>query len=175
MSLTLAITQISQVGVARQPLSFTLAVTNNSSSAVILTTPQVSESTESDAQISIPQLPGLPIGYIPTLGGNSTLTYTFNVVIASPSWAGFVPQTPAFTTPGIYPSLSLSAPANNAMTPDAFFTLTAQAQASDGSVGTTSLQVLVLSALQPFPPPQGGALQFNAGGNLINGIVSGVL
>jgi hypothetical protein len=175
MSLTLVIAQVTPSVVAKQPAIFTVTVTNNSSSAVILNSVSLTESTESDAQISLPQLPGLPIGFIPTLSGNSSFVYSFTVVVASPQFAGFVPQTPASTPSSVMPSLSLSAPGNNAMTPDAFFNLVAQAQASDGSVGSATLQVVAMSALASFPPPQGGALQFNSGGDLINGLVAGVV
>jgi hypothetical protein len=161
--------------IARQPCAFTVTITNNSSSAVILNSVTLTESTESDALISGPQWPGLPIGFIPTLSGSSSLTATFTVVVASPQFAGFVPQTPASTPSSIMPSLSLSAPGNNAMAPDSFFTLNAQAVASDGSVGAASFQFVAASAIASIPPPQGGALQFQSGGDLINGLVAGVV
>lgn len=164
MALTLSIAKTSPGNiVASQAVNFTVTVTNSGSSAVTLTALSVNEITESDAQIGQPNYltPNVPVGVgNPVLAASGSVTYLFTAVFSSPMYAGPSPQAPGGAAPG--PA------ASNA---DAFFTLQAQAQASDGSIGSTSLMVPVLSAIAPFPLASGGAFQFGQGFNFINGLM----
>lgn len=164
MALTLSIAKTSPGSiVAGQSMNFTVAVTNTGAAAVSLSSLAVNESTESDAQIAQPNFmtPNVPVGVgNPVLNAGATSTFPFQVVFNSPYLAGPSPNNPGGAAPG---------PA--AANPDAQFTLQAQAQASDGSIASTSLLVPVLSAIAPFPLAQGGAFQFGQGFNFINGLM----
>lgn len=149
--------------VVNQPMSFTVTVANNSASSVVLNALQVTESTESDAIISQPNIltPNMPVGLgNPVIPGSSSVSYAFQVIFNSPG-VGPSPQSPGG-----------AAPFSAAATPDANFTLTAMALVSDGSGGTFSLMVPVLSAIAPFPLAIGGALQLSQGFNLLNYLIA---
>jgi hypothetical protein len=159
MALTLALQQVSAVSVAGQPTYFVMTATNTGASAAALTSWQVSESTESDAYITQPQLLTLNV---PAGQGNPVLAPSGSVT--SPAFAVFFPSPYAAG-----PSPNIQGLGPNGMMPgqppDNFYTLLAQGQLSDGSSASVTLVVTVLSATAPFPVPQGGAAQFNQGAN----------
>lgn len=162
---------LAQVGVARasQPCAFTVTVSNTGSSALVLSLLSVAESSKVGATIGQPQFltPQMPVGAgNPSIAAGSSLTFPFQVAFPSPNTPGVSPNAPA---PGPAGMMTGQPPPNNAVV------LVATAQTSDGSVASSSIVVPVLSATAPFPLPQGGALQFGQGGNLINGIITGVL
>lgn len=171
MALTLTLQQVSQPAIADAPVVLIVNITNTSSAAVTLNSVQVSESTESDCQIQQPYFlqTNMPVGLgNPVIVPAGTVSYPFPVIFPSPLTAGPSPNQPA--APGFGPAgMQAAFPA------DSNFILLAQAAASDGSVGSISLAVSVLTATAPFPRPEGGALQFSQGTNLINGIIMGVL
>jgi len=147
---------------------FTVTVTNTNAAAVTLNSLFISEATESDAVISQPQylVPNVPVGVgNPVIAASSSMTYGFQVAFTNPVLIGQTPQ----SQPGG------AAPALLAQQADPFFTLLAQGQTSDGSVFSSTLLVPVLSAGQEVPIAQGGAYQFAAGANIINGITLGAL
>lgn len=161
MALTIQLTQVSPIAVADQPLTFLAAVTNTGASSVTLSSLQVSESTESDAQISQPNIltTNVPVGLgNPTIIAGGTFNVTFGVIFPGPAGPGPSPNQPAGT--GFGPSGMMPG-----QPPDNFYTLLAQAQSSDNSISSQSLVVTVLSATAPFPVPQGGAAQFAQGAN----------
>lgn len=136
-----------------------------------LTSAQVTESTESDAQIGQPSVlaPNAPLGTgnvtIPQ-GGTAYLPFSF--VLNNPYFPGPSPQAPGG-----------AAPTNNAAVADAFFTLTATVNFVTGAgvAGAASGQLLVpvLATIPPFPIAQGGALQLSSGFNLLNGLTLGLV
>jgi hypothetical protein len=161
MALTLALAQGNPAGapiVVNQPMQFTVTVTNTGAAAVSLTGLSIAESTESDATIGQPtwQTPNVSPGVTgnPVIAAGASVTYSFPVVFTSPNMPGVSPNNPGGAAPG-----------PRAMEADANFTLQAQAQSSDGSVASAYLTVPVLSAVAPFPVPQGGAAQFAQGAN----------
>lgn len=146
---------------------FVATVSNPGAVALSLNSLQIFESTESDAQISQPVIfaPNTPVGTSnPVIPAGSSSSYMFSVIFTNPTMSGPSPQ----NAPGG------AAPANAAYYADAFFTLAAVATASDGTVGTASQLVGVITAGSP-PPSQGGTLQFSSGFNLINGLITGAL
>jgi len=152
--------------IVNQNTQFTAAVTNTNASAVSLLSLSISESTESDAQISQPVIfaPNTPVGTSNTvIPSGATAYFNFSVI---------------FNSPGVGPSVSNpggAAPFNSAITADPFFILQAIGQTSDGSVFSSTLLVPVLSSIAPYQVSQGGAFQFSSGFNLINGLTMGVL
>jgi hypothetical protein len=166
MALTLSIAKASPGSiVAGVPVNFTVTVTNTGSAAVSLSSLQVSESTESDATIAQPNYltPNVPVGVgNPVLGAGASASYNFQAVFNSPYSAGSSPNAAGGASPG--PAVA-----------DPFFTLLAQGQLSDGSVGSFPLVVPVLSTIAPFPLAQGGAFQFGQGFNFINLIMLGAI
>jgi len=145
--------------VANQSVQLNATVTNTGASAVQLVALNVYETTESDANIAQPnfQTPNVSPGVTgnPTLAAGASLTFPFAAVFASPIGPGVSPN-----------NVGGAAPDERAVTADALFTLQAQAQSSDNSVATSpTFTVAVLTAVPPFPVPQGGAAQFAQGAN----------
>lgn len=167
MALTLVISAINpNSAVAGQVEGFNLAVTNSSASQVTLSS-LVTGAVDPGLTVGQPNYltPNMPIGLgNPVIAGGATANYPFQVVFNTPAASGPSPNNPGGAAPGPV-----------AATPRANFTLTAMAQASDGSVGSTSLMVPVLATIPPFPLPQGGALQFDQGANLITLAIMGAL
>lgn len=143
--------------VANAAGNYTVAITNTSSSSVTLQGLSVSEATESDAVISQPVFltPNVPVGVgNPTITASGTVTYGFQATFTNPVMPGSSPQAPG------------GASGNAAYYSDPSFILQAQAFASDGSVGSGTLVVPVLSAT--FPQSNGGALVLSQGFNVVN-------
>lgn len=160
MALTIAILPPAQPLVANQTMNYVASVTNSGAASVTLTGLQVSEITESDAQVSQPlfMVPNsAPGAGNPTLSPSTTYYYPFQVVYNSPAQSGPSPQAPGG-----------AASASAAVTPDATFAIQLISTSSDGTIATTSLASGVAAAIAPFPIPLGGALRGNAGANLIN-------
>lgn len=167
MATTVSLAQVDNA-VANRAVTFQVTVNNTGSSSVSLTSLQIGESTESDCIISQPnfQLTNMPLGLgNPTITASGSVSYTFKVVFPSPNGAGPSPNAPgALGVTGMM----------NGQPADNNFTLLAQCQTSDGAVAASSLMVSVLSAISPFPRPEGGALLFTQASNTINGIITGV-
>lgn len=167
MATVVSLTQVDVNICAARAATMMVTVSNTGASSLTLTALSVSESTESDAVISQPNFmtPNVPIGIgNPTLAAGGSASYVFDVLFPSPNAAGPSPNSPAGQA-----GMMNGQPADNN------FTLLAQCQTSDGSVASATLMVSVLSAIAPFPRPEGGAFQFTQGTNIINGIIAGVL
>lgn len=168
MATLVTLTQVNQA-IANARTMFVITVQNTGSSALTLSSAQVSEATESECTISQPNIltTNVALGAgNPTIGAGSSVSFSFPVVFQAPNTAGVSPNAPG---PLGVSGMALGQPA------DPTFVLQAQVQTSDGAVASTSLVVSALSATAPFPRPEGGALQFSQGSNLINGIIMGVL
>lgn len=167
MALTVAVAQ-SNPGYARanRAVWFSVVVTNTSASAVTLQNLVVTAGAPAQSlTIAQPILVtnNLPIGVgNPVLTGSTgSFTAPFSVVFDTPNTPGKAPQTPGG-----------AAGASPAVADNAVQTLNVTAQASDGSISTGSIQVPVLSAVSPFPVPEGGALIFKQGRNAALGAVA---
>lgn len=167
MATLIVLTQVNQA-IANARTRFVVTITNTGAAALTLSSLQVSEATESDAIIEQPNYlaPNVALGVgNPTIAAGASLSIVFGVLFTSPSLAG-----PSPNQPGLGPTgMVISQPGDSSVI------LQAQCQTSDNVVASTSLSVPVLSAAAPFPRPEGGALQFGQGSNLINGIIMGVL
>lgn len=165
-SLSLALT--SGIVVANQPINFTVTVTNGDAAAVTLQSLYVTEQTDAGAQVGQPQylVPNMPVNLgNPVIPAASSATYGFQVVFPAPSTPGTSPNNqPGGASPG-----------NNAYPANPFMTLQAIGQTSDGSVFSNTITVPVLSAISPFPVPEGGAFQFRQGSNFVNFMMLGAL
>lgn len=169
MATVVSLSQVDQVIVANRAATFLVTVSNTGSTALTLSNVSVSESTESDAQIGQPNylVPQMPLGFgNPIILASGSVSYAFDVIFPSPNGPGPSPNSPG---PLGVAGMMNGQPADNS------FTLQAQAQTSDGSVAAAALPVSVLSAIAPFPRPEGGALQFTQGSNIVNGLIMGVL
>lgn len=161
MALTVTMSLISATTQAGRPTRVQVNVANSSSSSVTLNSLFISEATESDCVIGQPQfmVPGVAVGQgNPTIGANSTVSYTFDVVCQTPATPGDSPSAPTGSA-GVF----LGQP------PDISIVLRAEASASDGSVGSGTLQLFPITVVPPFPPVATGTLQlqFSSGFNLI--------
>jgi hypothetical protein len=165
MALTLSIIAGSpSTAIGNGTCNFVASVTNSGATAVTLQSLQVSE-TSGGAVVDQPVYltPNTPVGVgNPILLPSTTYYYGFQVVFVSPAIAGPSPQ----NAPGG------AAPSNNAVTPDASFTLQLQSLSSDATVASASLTVPVLSTIAPFPFATGGAMQLSQGFNLVNLLTS---
>jgi hypothetical protein len=165
MATVVTLTQLG-AAVGDRSTAFQATVSNTGSSSLTLSLLSASESTGS-AQIGQPNFltPNVALGLgSPTINAAGTFSTVFNVVFPAPN------------TPGPSPNAAAGAAGVQMGQPvRASYFLTVTAQTSDGSVASTTLVVPVLSAIDPFPVPEGGALQFRQGSNLINGIIMGVL
>jgi hypothetical protein len=159
--------------VANQVVHFTASVQNNTGSDVTLTALQAS---------TVPSGPvvGQPVylsnvGNVspgtgnPTITNTSTNSYGFDVVFPAPNMPGASPN----NAPGGGGQSATAYPASNQR-----YTVTVQAQTSDGSVGQGSLVLIPASSVAPFPVPAGGQLVYvlaNSASNLVNGLTVGQL
>ena len=160
MATLVSISQVSEKAVCNQPTVFTVTVDNTGSSSLTLSSLQVYGQNKS-ATVAQPQFltPNVAVGAgNPTITAAGAVTYAFTVIFNAPSTPGpspAAPTDPAGGSAGVF----VAQPAHSN------HTLQAQCQTSDGSVASTTLAVPVLSAVAPFPVPQGGAAQFGQGGN----------
>lgn len=156
--------------VANQPTSIQVNVQNTGAAMLTLVSLSTNETT-GGAIVAQPNIlvPGMALGFgNPTIAAGATVSYVFDVVFPQPNGPGPNPSAsndPAGGSAGVY----VGQPA------DPFFYVNAQAQTSDNVTAQASLMVPVLSAIAPFPRPEGGAFGFTQGSNLINGITTGVL
>ncbi len=151
---------------ASKTSNFTVAVTNTGSSAVTLNSLSINCG-GGDARITQPNYltPNVPVGVgNPILNAAAVAYYSFQAVFDSPYDPGPSPQNPGGASPY-----------NQAGVPDPYFLLQAQAQSSDGSTAVGTLLVPVLSTIGRHPLPEGGALSFTQGSNLITLTMLGAL
>ncbi len=144
--------------IANQAANFVVTLANTDAAAVQVTSLALLELSKTGAVVGQPtwRTPNVAPGVTgnPTLNGtNGSLSYGFQVVATVPNMPGTSPNNePGGARPG-----QPATPAVNLLV------LQAQVQTSDGSVFFTTLTVPVLSAVAPFPVPQGGAMQFGQG------------
>lgn len=159
MAKTVTITGPTPGGViANQTASFVVTVANTDAAAATLTALVTRLGDRSAAgRVGQPTFmpAGQPASVYPVIGASSSASYQFGALAYAPNMPGVSPNNPGG-----------AAPSNNAI-PNAppLLVVQAEAQFSDGSVASTSLTVPVLSAVAPFPVPQGGAAQFGQGAN----------
>lgn len=140
------------------------SVTNTGTSAIQLLSLVTSAANNQAVSVSQPVFltPNVPWGQgFPTLLPGIAQFFNFNITIHSPYGSGPSPQQPGG-----------AAPSNAAMTPNAVFNINCFGLVSDNTTASATISVSELSAIPPFPPANGGALQFAAGFNFINGIVT---
>lgn len=167
MATLISVVQV-QPAIANARTTFVVTVSNTGAVPLSLSSLDVSDPTKR-AIVAAPNFltANVPAGTgNPTISAAGTFSTSFGVIFPSPNTPGPSPNTPG---PLGVAGMFLGQPAN------ASYTLLVQCQTSDGSVASTSIVVPVLSATAPFPRPEGGALQFSQGSNLINGIIMGVL
>ena len=143
---------------ANQTASFVVTVENTdaaSASLVSLTTRPVGSGVA--ARVGQPTFlaPGASQGVFPVVLPSSSLSFQFGVTAYFPLTPGVSPNNPGGAAPG-----QLAYPVAPPL-----LVVQAEAQLSDGSVVSATLTVPVLSAVAPFPVPQGGAAQFGQGAN----------
>jgi hypothetical protein len=170
MATVIALSQVTSPALADSVVTFIVTVTNTGSSALTLSSLQVADQTKgANSTLQQPNYltTNMPVGLgNPVIGASSSLSFPFSGVFSAPPTAGASPNQPG---PLGVSGMFLGQPGS------ASYALVAQCQTSDGAVASTSLVVPVLSATAPFPRPEGGALQFSQGSNLINGLIMGVL
>lgn len=174
ITVTISAGAASNSAVADRPINYVVSLTNTGSSAVTLLSLSVNAQSTSGAgnastavRISQPPYltPNVPVGVgNPIINAAATVNYPLQVVFLTPYFPGPSPQNPGGASP-------FSA----AMTPNDNFTLQVMGNTSDGSVFSYNFLVPVLSTIAPFPIPEGGALIFTQGSNIMNLIMLGAL
>jgi hypothetical protein len=162
MALTLAVASGygSALSIGDATTNYIAAVTNPGSD-VVLGSLTVNESTKSGAVIAQPIIttgvdaPGVDN---PTLVGGTTTYFSFSIV--------FAPVSPGPSPQSANGSAGQPGPAYSGIS----FVVTSY-ETTGKTTASTSFFVPTISALPPFPPSLGGALQLNGGANLINLIV----
>lgn len=154
---------------ANQPATIVATVSNTTAAAVTLNSltascPSGAVSIRQPLFATPNQAPGVGNPVIAATTG--TASYAFDFVVMAPNTAG---PNPTNAPGGVVPS-NQAGPTQN---PN--HTITVIGQTSDGSVFSSSLTVGVLSAVGPFPRPEGGALQFTQGANLMTLALLGAL
>ena len=161
-------TRVSDSAVANQATKFTVTVSNTGAAALTLDQLNIfpaspsSVSTIGQPQFLTPQV-ALGDGE-PTINAAGSVSYGFQVVFTAPSTPGPSPDAPG---PLGIAGMVLGQPAN------AQHRLIAQCRTSDGATAQSFLSVPVLSAVEMFPTPTGGAAVFSQGAdaNLIAAII----
>lgn len=167
MAITVSMTQVQQA-FGDSATNFTVTVANGNASAVTLNSLAINGPPASGVVVQQPNYltPNVPVGVgNPVIAAGSSLTWGFQVVLTNPNFPGPSPN----NQPGG------AAGSGNAMPANSNFLLQAIGQTSDGSVFSSTNLVPVLSAVAPFPFPQGGAFQFNDGFDFMNLIMLGAL
>lgn len=159
MAATISMTQATSSAVGNAPTRFTVTVTNTGSSSVSLTDLFIGALTPSDV-LSIGQpnflTPQVAAGTgYPTLTASGSASFGFTVVFATPNTSGPSPNAPGLGPAGM---VTRQPPYSNR-------NLVATCLLSDGSSTTSYLSVPVLSAVEMFPVPEGGATVFSQGAN----------
>ena len=158
MPLSVAISQGFGAATARgnKPMNYVATVTNTGSSPLSLSSLSVIEtSPASSVQITQPVFltPNVPVGVgNPVIPAGEARSYPFQVIFNAPNTAGEAAQAPGG-----------GMNAGSAMPADPFYVLQANCQDSNGAITVGSIFVPVLSAVNGFPIPQGGAMDFRFG------------
>jgi len=143
-----------------------VTVQNIGTAAVTIQSLQITEISESDANISQPTFltSNAPLGTgAPVLAVGQARTFQALCVFGSPRFPGPSPQAPGGAAPS-----NIANPAN------ATFNVGAICSVSDGTTATGTFIVPVLATIDPATVPPGGAWYFASGFNLVNGLVVGV-
>lgn len=151
---------------AEKVANYVITITNGGSTAVTLQSLAVS-CQGGDCVIAQPVYltPNVPVGVgNPVFAASASASYGFQVVFPSPYFPGPSPQNPGGASP-----------TSQAAVADPFYNLQIVGLSSDGSVFSTVFMVSVLSAMYPFPIPEGGGLIFTQGSNLMTLIMLGAL
>lgn len=151
MAKTISIAQVTNPAKVGSPTFFTATVTNGDAASAELRSLHISEVTKDGSFISQPNFltPNATPGTFPTISAGASATYGFSVVFPSPASPGQAPPVAPPRQPG-FPVRAL-------------VQMRAVGTTSDGTVFTTDFAVAVLSALRPFPNPQGAAGALNRG------------
>lgn len=162
MAITLVVT-LSGSAVAGRSLRGMVSITNESGPSVAIDSMVLSESTKMGVAIGGPRFltPNVVgVGATPIIATSSTSHFPFSLMVPSPN------------TPGASPSATRHHddvfPSNNSQCQ-----LNLDVRAIDQvsflpEVARTSFEFPVITSVAPFPVPQGGALQYNAGGCAVN-------
>lgn len=165
MALTFALTRVTSNPVARQPVRYSLVLTNTSTASVSLELLSVDEVSKTGAIIEQPGFltPNAVTGTLPSIAASGTLTVPFTIIPSGPTTPGPSPQS---IQGGVAPG-NPAVPAS----PTANFQISGTL--SDDSTAVLPFQLSVLSSVAPFPVPEGGAAQFGQGAcsNLIAAIL----
>lgn len=106
-------------------------------------------------------VPNVAPGTYPTVTTTTTVYYPWSVVVPSPNMPG-----PSPGATNVYRSVNQAMPPGNSTV-----TIGCVVLANDGTsniVGSATLQIPVISAVDPFPMPSYGTEQFNVAGDAVN-------
>jgi hypothetical protein len=148
---------------ANATLNGVLTLTNNGSNTIEVMAIQLTEASAMGSQVGGPYFltPNADVGVGPTITTSSTAHYPFSVTIASPNMPGAAPTAPD--------ALHIATrPVPNSWARFECNVLTYDATAGENVVGTATLNFPVVSGVATYPTPQGGAMQFNSGGDAVN-------
>ncbi len=158
MAKTISIRQVTNPVRANSPAFFTVTVTNGDGTSAELRSLNVYETGKDGAFVSQPNFLQLNAGpsSFPTLTAGASATYGFQVVFPSPANPGPSPKNQPGGARPQQPAFPIRVPVMQ---------MRAEGLTSDGSVFSTDFTVAVLTALRPFPTPDGGAGQMNRAAN----------
>lgn len=158
----IAITSVGPV-LADSQINGVLTVTNNGSNTVQIQAAQLSELTTMGLVFRHPDVltPNAAPGTYNTISAAGSASYPFSLVAPSPNTPGASPNTPNGYSDNVFPPANVQAVINCLVTA---YDTTAAAYVN----GSASLSFAIGSAVAPFPVPQGGALQFNSGGDAVH-------
>lgn len=162
ITVTLALTNPATAR-AGQRLNGICAITNNGANTVEVLSVNLAEASVMGAKVGGPYFltPNVAPGTgEPTIESAATSYFPFSIVIPSPNTPGSSPSS-VHVIDGVYPAANSWARFQcNVMTYDSV--------AEVNVVGEATLAFAVASSVAPFPMPQGGALQFDTGGDAVN-------
>lgn len=162
VTLSLAITSVGPTMAGSVAMNGVATVTNTEAGNVRLMGIQITEATTMGAVVRGPYFLTnnvAPGSGEPTLATSASGNYPFQVVVPSPNTPGASPNAPNSLRELAFP------PGETRLR------LAGVAQTNDGTsnfVGTAALSVPLSTPVAPFPKPQGGALQFNSGGDAVH-------
>lgn len=147
---------------ADSPLSGICTITNNGANTIQVQGIQLTEQTNTGAAFRNPDflVPNVAPGTYPTIASSASANYPFSVVCPSPNMPGASPAAPNAYRGGAQPANPLV----NVVCVVTAYDSTAAVFVN----GSASMQIAVVSSVAPFPVPQGGASQFNFGGDAVN-------
>lgn len=164
MAITISFTKTSDGTAADSVINGIVTVTNAGANTISVQGVSIVEQSTLGANIRQPDFltSNAAPGTFPTIAAGASASYPWSVVCAVPNTPGASPNAPnAYHGP-------MASPPADTVCRLSLFVQAYDSVAAAAVNNTAALQFPLSPAVAQFPVPQGGALQFNSGGDAVN-------